>query len=70
MNPQTGGAGRLHGRSTWTSDPVSGVRLIRTPAPDMELRRLSALESAARPADLRRFEGLAVGGLGEVPVRW
>ncbi|MEU6257080.1 cytochrome P450 [Streptomyces sp. NPDC047043] len=34
------------------------------------LRRLPSLELAAPPADLRRLEGLAVGGLSEVPVRW
>ncbi|WP_328744403.1 hypothetical protein OHT57_03535 [Streptomyces sp. NBC_00285] len=37
---------------------------------DVLLRRLSALEPAAPPADLGRLGGLAVGGLGEVPVRW
>jgi len=34
------------------------------------LRRLPSLELAAPAADLRRLEGLAVGGLSEVPVRW
>ncbi|MFF4507901.1 cytochrome P450 [Streptomyces sp. NPDC001401] len=34
------------------------------------VRRLPSLELAAPAADLRRLEGLAVGGLGEVPVRW
>lgn len=34
------------------------------------LRRLPSLELAAPTADLRRLEGLAVGGLSEVPVRW
>ncbi|MET7478383.1 cytochrome P450 [Streptomyces sp. NPDC005648] len=34
------------------------------------LRRLPTLELAAPAADLRRLEGLAVGGLSEVPVRW
>lgn len=37
---------------------------------DVLLRRLPSLELAAPAADLRRFEGLAVGGLSEVPVRW
>ncbi|MFJ4787855.1 cytochrome P450 [Streptomyces sp. NPDC088794] len=37
---------------------------------DVLLRRLPSLELAAPPADLRRLEGLAVGGLSEVPVRW
>lgn len=37
---------------------------------DVLLRRLPTLELAAPPADLRRLEGLAVGGLSEVPVRW
>lgn len=37
---------------------------------DVLLRRLPTLELAAPPADLRRLEGLAVGGLREVPVRW
>ena len=36
----------------------------------VQLRRLPSLELAAPPADLRRLEGLAVGGLSEVPVRW
>jgi cytochrome P450 len=34
------------------------------------LRRLPSLELAAPAADPRRLEGLAVGGLSEVPVRW
>jgi len=34
------------------------------------LRRLPTLELAASAADLRRLEGLTVGGLSEVPVRW
>ncbi|MEU6355779.1 cytochrome P450 [Streptomyces sp. NPDC047072] len=37
---------------------------------DVLLRRLPTLELAAPAADLRRLEGLAVGGLSEVPVRW
>ena len=37
---------------------------------DVLLRRLPSLELAAPAADLRRLEGLAVGGLSEVPVRW
>ncbi|MCT9075739.1 cytochrome P450 [Streptomyces fulvoviolaceus] len=37
---------------------------------DVLLRRLPSLELAAPAADLRRLEGLAVGGLREVPVRW
>lgn len=32
--------------------------------------RLPCLELAVDAADLRRFEGLAVGGLREVPVKW
>lgn len=34
------------------------------------LRRLPTLDLAVEPGDLRRVEGLAVGGLREVPVRW
>ncbi|MUL41781.1 cytochrome P450 [Streptomonospora sp. PA3] len=34
------------------------------------LRRLPGLELALGPAELRRVEGLIVGGLSEVPVRW
>jgi cytochrome P450 len=34
------------------------------------LRRLPSLELAVPVADLQRVEGLAVGGLREVPVRW
>lgn len=34
------------------------------------LRRLPSLEPAVAVEDLRRLEGLAVGGLREVPVRW
>jgi cytochrome P450 len=34
------------------------------------LRRLPTLELAVEPHELRRIEGLAVGGLEELPVRW
>jgi hypothetical protein len=34
------------------------------------LRRLPTLELAVAAEDLRPVEGLAVGGLREVPVRW
>jgi cytochrome P450 len=34
------------------------------------LRRLPSLELAVPEAELRRVEGLAVGGLRELPVRW
>jgi cytochrome P450 len=34
------------------------------------LRKLPALELAVPAAELRRIEGLAVGGLRELPVRW
>ncbi|MDA0635153.1 cytochrome P450 [Nonomuraea sp. MCN248] len=34
------------------------------------LRRLPSLELAVSPAELERVEGLAVGGLRTVPVRW
>ncbi|MFG1878726.1 cytochrome P450 [Sphaerisporangium sp. NPDC049003] len=34
------------------------------------VRRLPSLELAVAVADLRRLEGLVVGGLREVPVRW
>lgn len=34
------------------------------------LRRLPTLELAVAPDELNRVEGLAVGGLREVPVRW
>lgn len=37
---------------------------------DVLLRRLPSLELAVAADDLRRLEGLAVGGLSEVPVRW
>ncbi|GEC08246.1 cytochrome P450 [Streptomyces spinoverrucosus] len=37
---------------------------------DVLLRRLPTLELAVPAADLRRLQGLAVGGLSEVPVRW
>jgi cytochrome P450 len=37
---------------------------------DVLLRRLPSLELAVAAEDLRRLEGLAVGGLREVPVRW
>ena len=34
------------------------------------LRRLPTLELAIAPDELRRIEGLAVGGVEELPVRW
>jgi cytochrome P450 len=34
------------------------------------LRRLPTLELAVAPEELRRIEGLAVGGVEELPVRW
>ena len=34
------------------------------------LRKLPSLELAVPAAELRRVEGLAVGGLRELPVRW
>ncbi|MEV1177803.1 cytochrome P450, partial [Nonomuraea sp. NPDC049784] len=34
------------------------------------LRKLPSLELAVPVEDLRRLEGLVVGGLREVPVRW
>ncbi len=37
---------------------------------DVLLRKLPSLELAVPVADLRRVEGLAVGGLRELPVRW
>ncbi|PNE40278.1 cytochrome P450 [Streptomyces noursei] len=37
---------------------------------DVLLRRLPSLELAVAPDALRRIEGLVVGGLREVPVRW
>lgn len=37
---------------------------------DVLVRRLPSLELAVGKADLRRVEGLLVGGLREVPVRW
>lgn len=37
---------------------------------DVLLRRLPNLELAVEVEELRRVEGLAVGGLREVPVRW
>ncbi|MEU5299442.1 hypothetical protein ACH4YO_00860 [Streptomyces noursei] len=37
---------------------------------DVLLRRLPGLELAVAPDALRRVEGLVVGGLCEVPVRW
>ncbi|SDY56594.1 Cytochrome P450 [Saccharopolyspora shandongensis] len=37
---------------------------------DVLLRRLPTLELAVAPDDLNRVEGLAVGGLRELPVRW
>ncbi|WAP59797.1 cytochrome P450 [Streptomyces sp. S465] len=37
---------------------------------DVLLRRLPTLELAVPAGELRRLEGLAVGGLRELPVRW
>ncbi|GHK01352.1 cytochrome P450 [Streptomyces sp. NPDC003753] len=37
---------------------------------DVLLRRLPSLDLAVAAEDLRRLEGLVVGGLSEVPVRW
>ena len=37
---------------------------------DVTLRRLPTLELAVAVEDLRQVEGLAVGGLRDVPVRW
>jgi cytochrome P450 len=37
---------------------------------DVLLRKLPSLELAVPVADLRRVEGLVVGGLKELPVRW
>ena len=37
---------------------------------EVMLRRLPNLRLAVDPSDLRRIEGLIVGGLREVPVRW
>jgi cytochrome P450 len=37
---------------------------------DVLLRRLPTLELAVAAEDLRQVEGLAVGGLRDVPVRW
>jgi cytochrome P450 len=37
---------------------------------DVLLRRLPTLELAVPAAELRRLDGLVVGGLREVPVRW
>lgn len=37
---------------------------------DVLLRRLPTLDLAIEPRDLRRVEGLVVGGLRDVPVRW
>jgi hypothetical protein len=34
------------------------------------LPRTAGLELAVEPQDLRRVEGLVVGGLRDVPVRW
>ncbi|MEU0427004.1 hypothetical protein ABZ235_25930 [Streptomyces canus] len=47
-----------------------GDRAVLRTVLDVLLRRLPALEPAAPPAGLGRLEGLAVRGLGEVPVRW
>lgn len=37
---------------------------------DVLLRRLPSLDLAVPVEELRRLEGLVVGGLREVPVRW
>jgi cytochrome P450 len=37
---------------------------------DVLLRRLPSLELAVAVADLQRLEGLVVGGLREIPVKW
>ncbi|WP_413811932.1 hypothetical protein [Streptomyces sp. OE57] len=37
---------------------------------DVLLRRLPTLELAVSVVELRRLEGLAVGGLRDLPVRW
>ena len=37
---------------------------------DVLLRKLPSLELAVGVDDLHRVEGLAVGGLRELPVRW
>ena len=37
---------------------------------DVLLRKLPSLELAVDVDDLRRVEGLVVGGLRELPVRW
>jgi cytochrome P450 len=37
---------------------------------DVLLRKLPSLELAVTVDDLRRVEGLVVGGLRELPVRW
>jgi hypothetical protein len=37
---------------------------------DVLLRRLPTLELAVAAEDLRQVEGLAVGGLRDVPVWW
>ncbi|NJP27248.1 cytochrome P450 [Microbispora sp. SCL1-1] len=50
-----------------------GQALARTElqvALEVLLRRLPTLEPAVRVEELERVEGLAVGGLREVPVRW
>jgi cytochrome P450 len=50
-----------------------GQALARTElqvALEVLLRRLPTLELAVRVEELERVEGLAVGGLREVPVRW
>ncbi|TDC07767.1 cytochrome P450 [Nonomuraea longispora] len=60
---------------TFGSGPHSclGQALARTELQtvlEVLLRRLPSLELAVPAKDLRRVEGLAVGGLREVPVRW
>ncbi|MBP2326882.1 cytochrome P450 [Kibdelosporangium banguiense] len=37
---------------------------------DVLLRKLPTLQLAVEPSQLRRVEGLIIGGLSEVPVRW
>ncbi|GAB3442209.1 cytochrome P450 [Streptomonospora sediminis] len=76
-----GGAGEMDlGRSPNThiafgAGPHSclGQSLARTELQavlDVLLRRLPTLELAVDEADLQRVDGLVVGGLSEVPVRW
>lgn len=46
--------------------PAEGAEV----ALDVLLRKLPSLELAVPAEELRRVEGLAVGGLRELPVRW